>query len=422
LSKSIHVIIHIKCFTAGSREDLNLKKTTFITLITTFTLGVGSLLTVSPVKAESIQNIQNSIVNAQQQLSGLQAQRLEVEAQIQKIEQAIADNSAKIESTNAQIAETQAEIEQLNSAIDEIEERIAVRNEKLKARAVSYQASGGQLSYLDVVFGSKNFGDFIDRVGAVTKILDADREMIEAHEEDKKAVEEKYKAVEQKLNDLNSMKVELEGMQAQIAEQKANNEALRAQLVNQENDSLAEISSLQQQKAELQIAAEAARTAVSAPSNPQSGTSKGTSVSSSNSIPVSNTAVSSDSISTVINAGNKYIGNSVYVFGGGRTASDIANGRFDCSGFVSWAFSQAGVRVGTSTDSLKNTGTPVSVNEMRPGDMVFFNTYKQDGHVGIYIGGGKFIGSQSSTGVAIANMSSGYWANTFNGRVMRVIH
>ena len=59
---------------------------------------------------------------------------------------------------------------------------------------------------------------------------------------------------------------------------------------------------------------------------------------------------------------------------------------------------------------------------MRPGDMVFFNTYKTDGHVGIYLGGGKFIGSQSSTGVAVANMSSGYWADTFNGRVMRVMN
>jgi peptidoglycan DL-endopeptidase CwlO len=399
-----------------------LKKTTLITIITTITLGVGSLLTVTPVNAESIQNIESNIESAQQQLNSLQAQRSEVDVQIQKIEQAIADNTAKIESTNAQIVETQAEIDQLNSAIAEIEKRIAVRNETLKARAVSYQASGGQLSYFDVVFGSKSFGDFIDRVGVVTKILDADREMIESHEADKKEVEEKYKEVEQKLNGLNSMKVELEGMQAQIAEQKANNEALRAQLVNQENDSKAEISNLQQQKAELQKAAEAARTAVTVSPNSQTGTSSGTSVSSSPSIPVSNSPVSSDAISTVINAGNKYIGNSVYVFGGGRTASDIANGRFDCSGFVSWAFSQAGIRVGASTDSLKNTGTRVSVSEMRPGDMVFFNTYKTDGHVGIYIGGGKFIGSQSSTGVAIANMSSGYWAETFNGRVMRVTY
>ena len=139
-------------------------------------------------------------------------------------------------------------------------------------------------------------------------------------------------------------------------------------------------------------------------------------------INVTNTAVGSGSVSTVINAGYKYIGNSVYVFGGGKSASDIAAGRFDCSGFVSWAFAQAGVKVGASTSVLKNTGTRVSVSEMRPGDMVFFNTYKTDGHVGIYLGGGKFIGSQSSTGVAIANMTSGYWANTFNGRVMRVIN
>lgn len=402
-----------------------LKKTTLITIITTFTLGVSSLFTISPVNAESIQNIQSDIVSAQQQLSSLQAQRSEVEVQIQKIEQAIADNSAKIESTNAQIVQTQAEVDQLNSTIVQIEERIAARNETLKARAVSYQASGGQLSYFDVVFGSKSFADFIDRVGVVVTILDADREMIEAHEADKKEVEEKYKEVEQRLNDLNNMKLELEGMQAQIAEQKANNETLRAQLLNQENDSKAEISSLQQQKEELQRAAEAARTAVSASPISQSGASAsvGTSVSSSsNSVPVSNTAVSSDAISTVINAGYKYIGNSAYVFGGGRTSSDIANGRFDCSGFVSWAFSQGGIRVGASTDTLKNTGTRVSVSEMRPGDMVFFNTYKTDGHVGIYIGGGKFIGSQSSTGVAIANMSSGYWADAFNGRVMRVIH
>jgi cell wall-associated NlpC family hydrolase len=57
---------------------------------------------------------------------------------------------------------------------------------------------------------------------------------------------------------------------------------------------------------------------------------------------------------------------------------------------------------------------------MKPGDLVFFDTYKKDGHVGIYVGGGQFIGAQSSTGVAIANMSSGYWADHFSGHVVRI--
>ena len=61
------------------------------------------------------------------------------------------------------------------------------------------------------------------------------------------------------------------------------------------------------------------------------------------------------------------------------------------------------------------------MSEAQPGDLVFFDTYKIDGHVGIYLGGGKFIGSQSSTGIAIADLTSGFYKKKFNGRVMRII-
>lgn len=132
-------------------------------------------------------------------------------------------------------------------------------------------------------------------------------------------------------------------------------------------------------------------------------------------------AITQEYIESVISAGYKYIGNSVYVFGGGRSEVDIANGRFDCSAFVHWAFNQVGIDVGLSTDYIKNAGRQVSESELQPGDLVFFDTYKKDGHVGIYIGNGKFIGSQSSTGVAIADMTNGYWKKRFNGRVVRIV-
>ncbi|MDM5300082.1 bifunctional lytic transglycosylase/C40 family peptidase [Bacillus subtilis] len=126
----------------------------------------------------------------------------------------------------------------------------------------------------------------------------------------------------------------------------------------------------------------------------------------------------------VADVGRKWIGKSKYIFGGGRNKSDIAAGRFDCSSFVHWAFAQVGVDLGplasTSTETLKHLGKPVSPKKMKPGDVVFFDTYKTDGHVGIYIGDGKFIGAQSSTGVAIADMSKGYWKEKFNGRVKRI--
>ncbi|MYL59432.1 peptidase, partial [Virgibacillus halodenitrificans] len=69
---------------------------------------------------------------------------------------------------------------------------------------------------------------------------------------------------------------------------------------------------------------------------------------------------------------------------------------------------------------LSGVGSKVSYSNAQPGDLVFFNTYKTNGHVGIYLGGGRFIGSQSSTGVAVANMNSGYWNQKFSGHVRRV--
>jgi cell wall-associated NlpC family hydrolase len=105
-------------------------------------------------------------------------------------------------------------------------------------------------------------------------------------------------------------------------------------------------------------------------------------------------------------------------------AKRISRGDFDCSSFVHWAFEQVGVSLGNrtevTTDTLKEMGNAVNYEAAKPGDLVFFDTYKKEGHVGIYLGEGKFIGAQSSTGVAIEDMTSGYWSRKYNGRVKRI--
>lgn len=122
-----------------------------------------------------------------------------------------------------------------------------------------------------------------------------------------------------------------------------------------------------------------------------------------------------------IQIGQNLVGKTKYVWGGGRDQGSINRGHFDCSGFVQYAFKQAGVNVGNgNTDTLVKQGVAVDPSQMRPGDVVFFDTYKKNGHVGIYMGNGKFIGSQSSTGVAVADMSKGYFKQHFSGVVRRI--
>lgn len=129
-------------------------------------------------------------------------------------------------------------------------------------------------------------------------------------------------------------------------------------------------------------------------------------------------------IPEVVEVGEEWIGHSEYVFGGGRNEVEQAQGIFDCSSFVHWAFQQIGVQLGSlssvTTDSLANEGESVDSDDKEPGDLVFFDTYKTDGHVGIYAGDGQFIGAQSSDGVEYESLEDGYWGETYNENVQRI--
>jgi len=79
-------------------------------------------------------------------------------------------------------------------------------------------------------------------------------------------------------------------------------------------------------------------------------------------------------------------------------------GSYDCSGLTSYAFARAGVTLPRSSSQQALVGTPVSWNEMQPGDLVFY--YSPVSHVGIYAGDGKFINApQSGDVVRYQNVS-----------------
>ncbi|MGG0720477.1 NlpC/P60 family protein [Robertmurraya massiliosenegalensis] len=390
-------------------------KKKLVVLNTSIILGVGSLVSIPAVNAEystQIQQVEKNINETENQLS-------EVKAKIKKTDDAVRENDKLITQTENDIKIALADVQKLEEEITILNETIAKRTEILKKRAQSFQESGGKVSYLEVLLGAEGFNDFIDRVFAISQIAVADSDLIKQHELDKATVKEKKTAVDQKLTELTEMKIELDGMELLLLQQKEENARLKMNLEEAQKGNMTKLSELEAKIKAEKEAQEAARKAANQIT--LSTTKKSNSKSSNIEGKVAYTSPTNDSsLQTILTAGNKYFGNSVYVFGGGRNAYDIANGRFDCSAFVSWAFKQAGISIGASTELLRTQGTKISLSEARPGDLVFFDTYKRDGHVAIYLGGGKFIGSQSSTGVAIASMNSGYYQKTFKGHVRRV--
>lgn len=101
---------------------------------------------------------------------------------------------------------------------------------------------------------------------------------------------------------------------------------------------------------------------------------------------------------------------------GGNTAEQ----GFDCSGFTRYVFENSlGLVLPRRADEqAKNAGLlAVKREELKPGDLVFFNTMRRAfSHVGIYVGEGKFIHApRAGAEVRIEDMRASYWAKRFNG-------
>ncbi len=170
---------------------------------------------------------------------------------------AIGDANTKILQKSQEIEVKNGEIQQLQTEIVQITDRINKRNEMLKDRARSFQETGGRATYIDVLLGAENFGDFIDRVGALATILEADQDILREHKEDKQLVEEKKVKVENDLASLENMKKELEAMKVELTGKIAQQEQLLATLEQKEEEAHAEQLEFAEQ-AELLAAQQAA--------------------------------------------------------------------------------------------------------------------------------------------------------------------
>lgn len=122
-------------------------------------------------------------------------------------------------------------------------------------------------------------------------------------------------------------------------------------------------------------------------------------------------AMGDGSFAAMLAEAEKYLGYP-YVWGGSSPSTS-----FDCSGYVSWVINHSGVgNVGRQTaQGLYNLCTPVSRENLMPGDLVFFTgTYSSANpvtHVGIYVGGNRMI--HCGNPVSYADITGSYWVAHF---------
>ena len=102
-----------------------------------------------------------------------------------------------------------------------------------------------------------------------------------------------------------------------------------------------------------------------------------------------------------------------YIWGGAKTTVGL-----DCSGLVQSVYRQtANIVLPRNTAQQAAVTQVINPDELRPGDLVFFNTLNRPfSHVGIYVGDNRFVHApKPGASVRLSTMTRAYWADRFDG-------
>lgn len=329
-----------------------------------------------------------------------------------------------------ELEEKNTQLEQVTEELKQAEQTAADQYASMKKR-IQFMYERGDNAMIEVLLGSADMSDFLNRVEYVSDVYKYDRDLLT-----------QYQITVQQVADLKvnveTEKAELEAMQAEYALQQASLESILAekrsqmgnydnqlataqaaasefkQTIAAQNQIIKEEERKQREAAEAAAAAEArAKAAAQANqnnnsngggSNANTGNTDGGNAGNTggNNAGGSGGGGANPGYSTNVSGGSvvayatQFVGNP-YVWGG----TSLTNGA-DCSGFVMSVFAHFGISLPHSSAALQGCGKEVSYANAQPGDLICYS-----GHVGIYMGGGMIVHAQSAA-VGITTSSASY--------------
>lgn len=331
---------------------------------------------------------------------------------------------ATIEENNTQIEQIKVEVENTEKEIETAKADIASTEEVLGKRVRELYKSGGQSSYIMLLFSADSFNDLISKIESTSRLVNIDKKIVKELEEKQDSLNKKVESLDAKNEELVKINEETQKSLSEFEAKKAEQETLveqakveqaefeveflavserqlvapqyaviedSASSIDQLNSAISQLRSIRDNQlkssivkeeinekiesakakvTELQAAIDAANAAANAAaSKPNRGDST-----------VSATG------NAIVDYAYKFLG-TPYLWGGTSPSG------FDCSGFTQYVFQNAaGVSLPRTTYEQINVGVAVAYNDLQPGDLVFPHT----GHVGIYIGGGQMIHAPST--------------------------
>jgi cell wall-associated NlpC family hydrolase len=355
-----------------------------LALISAFVLGLAVTAAGSAEPAQ----IGSKRAEAQQVLAQIQA----MDAQMEKAVEAY--NAA-----NVRLDQIKHDLEVNRARLQTAKKNLVKARAQVSARLVALYTSD-EPDTLSIIFGASSLGDLIERIDSTNRIADEDARIAAEVKQYRNEVQTRQQALVKAQADQEKVVAERAAQRASVQSQLAERQALYSSI----KDQIAQLEAAERAR-QARLAAQAraaAKKPQSAPAPapapaPASSSSDGSSGSS---------APPPATHSSVVSIALQYLG-VPYVWGGASPSG------FDCSGLTMYAYAKVGVYLPHNAAMQYGMGTPVSRSQLAPGDLVFFSGLS---HVGMYIGGGRFVHAPHTGDVVKISSLSEYWyAATYVG-------
>ncbi|MEX2104985.1 MAG: peptidoglycan DD-metalloendopeptidase family protein, partial [Bacilli bacterium] len=188
----------------------------------------------------------NKIAEAQTKINNVQYTKKILSSEIEELDRLISGYLKDIEEYEVQIEQTTNDLEQTAQELDEASARVEKRDKVLKVRLRSMY-EGGKVSYLDLLFGSASFGDFLTHFDSLKMIVNQDNEILIENKEDRDLIADNKVKIEADLVKLDGLLAEVDQLKATAEDEEKQKRVRVAALVEKEEE-LHEIEDEEEQK------------------------------------------------------------------------------------------------------------------------------------------------------------------------------
>jgi cell wall-associated NlpC family hydrolase len=314
-------------------------------------------------------------------ITSKKAQLREVQAKLQTVYEKVDMAVEKYNQATSQLTTVQEQIKENQRLLKVAEYNLEVANRQLSARAENmYRAR--DVGVVDVLFAANSFDDLVTQLNLMERLGNSDVDTV-------KSISAYQQDIKDRRVKLDADKKAAARLVEEAAQQKAEVVALENKLENMTAGIKSDIRRLQQQAA---ARAQAAAQAAAAQNTGSSGGGGGGTV----------IDPGGSGHSAVVAIAQRYLG-VPYVYGGASPSG------FDCSGLAMYCYAQIGIGLAHGATAQQQSSTPVPLNALQPGDLVFFGSASYSSHVGIYVGGGSMIHAPHTGAVVSYGSISGAW-------------